>query len=136
MNELQEYRRTLPDVSYEIATIRAELKFRKFMRALKAAFNPDQPRDQDGRWTDSGSTSPKAGSDAAADSVSDDREGARTTPLDIIAARRQFSLAECEAQYRRDTFHCTMVGLPSCHRQAAQRYAACLGGTQIPPLNY
>lgn len=44
MNELQDYRRTLPDVSYEIATIRAELKFRKFMRALKAAFNPDQPR--------------------------------------------------------------------------------------------
>jgi hypothetical protein len=136
MNELRDYRRTLPDVSYEIATIRAELKFRKFMRALKAAFNPEQPRDEDGRWTDSGLTSPKAGSDAAADSAGGDRSGARKTPLDIIAARRQFSLAECEAQYKRDTFFCTMVGLPSCHRQAAQRYAACLGGTQIPPLNY
>ncbi|HEV7411352.1 MAG TPA: hypothetical protein VGO01_22945 [Bradyrhizobium sp.] len=85
MNELRDYRRTLPDVSYEIATIRAELKFRKFMRALKAAFNPDQPRDEDGRWTDRGSTSPKAGSDAAADSDGGDRGGARKTPLDIIA---------------------------------------------------
>jgi hypothetical protein len=73
----------------------------------------------------------KAGSDAAAG-----RDGARKTPLDIIAARRQFSLAECEAQYKRDTFFCTMVGLPSCHRQAAQHYAACLGGTQVSPLNY
>ena len=135
MNELQDYRRTFPDVSYEIATIRAELKFRKFMRALKAAFNPDQPRDENGRWTDGESTSREAGSDAAANSAGGDRRDAKT-PLDIIAARRQFSLAECEAQYRLDTFHCTMVGLPSCHRQAAQRYAACLGGTQIPPLNY
>jgi hypothetical protein len=136
MNELQNYRRTLSDVSYELATIRAELKFRKFISAFKAAFNPDQPRDEDGRWTDGGSTSPKADSDAAADSVGGDRGDARTTPLDIIAARRQFSLAECEAQYKSDTFHCAMVGLPSCYRQAAQRYAACLGGTQIPPLNY
>lgn len=130
MNQLQNYRRTLPDVSYEI--IKAELKFRKFMRALKAAFNRDQRRDENGRWTDSGSTSPRAGGDPAGG----DRRGARKTPLDIIAARRQFSLTECEAQYKRDTFFCTMVGLPSCHWQAAQRYAACLGGTQIPPLNY
>jgi len=136
MHELQDYKRTPPDLSYEVATIRAELKFREFIRAVKAAFNPDQPRDEDGRWSDSGSTSPTARSDAGADSAGGDRGGARKMPLDIMAARRQFSLAECEAQYKRDTFHCTMVGLPGCHRQAAQRYAACLGGTQIPPLNY
>jgi hypothetical protein len=125
MNEQKNFKRTLPDMSYELATIRADLKFRKFMRAVKAAFDPNQPRDEDGRWTDSGSTSPSSSAG-----------GARKTPLEIIAARRQFTLAECEAQYKRDTFFCTMVGLPSCHRQAAQRYAACLGGTQIPPLNY
>jgi hypothetical protein len=92
MNQLQDYKRRLPDVSYEIATIRAELKFRKFMRAVKAAFNPDQPRDEDGRWTDSGSTSPKADSDATADSADGDQGGARKMPLDIIAARRQFRM--------------------------------------------
>lgn len=57
-------------------------------------------------------------------------------PLVIMAERRTFSLAECETQYKADTFHCAMVGLPNCHRHGAQRYAACLGGTQIAPLSY
>jgi hypothetical protein len=29
-----------------------------------------------------------------------------------------------------------MVGLRACHQQAAFRYAACLHGDPIPPLNY
>jgi hypothetical protein len=30
------------------------LKFEKFLRAVKAGFNADQPRDDDGRWTATG----------------------------------------------------------------------------------
>jgi hypothetical protein len=35
-----------------------------------------------------------------------------------------------------NTFHCKMIGLASCCRQAAVKYAACLRGDPIPPLNY
>ena len=53
-----------------------------------------------------------------------------------IAIGRRLTKTECWDQYDRDTFHCTMVGLRSCHEQAGQRYAACLAGTQMPPLSY
>jgi hypothetical protein len=49
---------------------------------------------------------------------------------------RKIDEAECVAQYERDIFHCKMVGLPECYAQAAERYAACLAGRPIPPLNY
>jgi len=54
----------------------------------------------------------------------------------MAAARRRRFEKDCWEQYDRDTFHCTMVGLPACHRQAAERFAACLNGKPIPPLNY
>ncbi len=38
----------------ELAAIKAELKFQNFRRALKANFNPNQPRDDHGKWTDAG----------------------------------------------------------------------------------
>ncbi len=38
----------------EVAALQAELKFRRFFRNLKAGFNPDQSRDDHGRWTDEG----------------------------------------------------------------------------------
>ena len=39
----------------ELAGIKAELKYRKFLRAAaKAGFNPEQPRDEIGRWTSEG----------------------------------------------------------------------------------
>ncbi len=130
MDTLLQIRRNLLDLKCELNNIRVELKSRKWLRAaIKAGFTPDQPRDEQGRWTNSAFVTDVVTTD-------DDAIITGTTPLDIIAARPQFSLAECEGQYKRDTFHCTMVGLPSCHRQAAQRYAACLGGTQIPPLSY
>lgn len=40
---------------YELLGIKAELKFARFSRAaIKAGFNPDQPRDEDGKWTSAG----------------------------------------------------------------------------------
>jgi hypothetical protein len=53
----------------------------------------------------------------------------------VVAANAGLE-ARCEAQYERDIFQCRMVGLRACYAQAAQRYAACLSGAQIPPFNY
>jgi hypothetical protein len=54
MNEIREIRRALDDIKYEVIVIRAELAFRKLMRAVKAGFNEEQPRDERGRWTAEG----------------------------------------------------------------------------------
>ncbi|MFD2181404.1 hypothetical protein [Rhodoplanes azumiensis] len=57
----------------------------------------------------------------------------------VRLAARRFSPAreaECEAQYKQDVFHCRMVGLSTCYAQASLRYANCLQGLPIPPLNY
>jgi hypothetical protein len=107
---------------------------------LKAKYDPNQPRipagqPGGGRWRDGDGvteladvSSPQSEYDHGADFELRDL---------ILAARRQrVNDAECLVQYRRDTFHCNMVGLRSCHAQAAQRYAACLAGHPIPPLNY
>lgn len=52
-----------------------------------------------------------------------------------VAARISPARAEeCELQLLRDKFICNTVRLRSCHAQAAERYAACLGGRPIPPL--
>ncbi len=38
----------------ELASLKAELKFRRFSHSLKAGYNPNQPRDDHGRWTSEG----------------------------------------------------------------------------------
>ena len=103
MNQLDEYRRTLSQIRYD-------LKFRKFIRAVKAGFNSDQPRDEDGKWTGTGADQ-----------------------IDIAARGNE---AECDLQYRRDTIICNLVKTPLCWAQAAERYAACLSGRQIPQLRF
>jgi hypothetical protein len=54
MNEIREIRQALEDIRYERIVVRAELAFRKFMRAVKAGYNELQPRDERGRWTAEG----------------------------------------------------------------------------------
>ena len=110
MNKLDECRRTLWQMRYEVSGIRADLKFRKFLRAVKAGFNADQPRDDDGRWTATG-----------ADQV------------DVAARGNE---AECDLQYKQDTVICRLVRTPLCWAQAAERYAACLAGRRIPQLRF
>jgi hypothetical protein len=39
MNKLDECRQTLAQIRYEASAFRADLKFRKFLRAVKAGFN-------------------------------------------------------------------------------------------------
>ena len=50
MTTLQEIRRSLAELKYDLACITAEFKFRQQMLALKAGFNPLQLRNQLGRW--------------------------------------------------------------------------------------
>jgi hypothetical protein len=147
----------------EIAAIRRELDVlargvRKLAEELPALvmaelrselkkYSPDQPRvpagnSDGGRWT-SGS---KAGADAPSTSPSSsDAKSGGGQPTNGVAqqttrvAARRISPAreaECEAQYAADVFQCKMVGLMACYAQAALRYANCLQGLPIPPLNY
>ena len=58
--------------------------------------------------------------------------GSEPTP----AVRKKIDQAECDHMHQEDLFHCRMVGLPACYAQAYLRYVNCLGGKQIPPLNY
>jgi hypothetical protein len=73
-------------------------------------FNPDQPRAPSGR--------PDGGQWVT------------------IAGAGKLTGDECDDLYKRDTFHCNMVGLASCHQQAMFRYADCLAGKTIRPLSY
>lgn len=55
MDAAFEIRKQLFRAKYELLGIKAELKFARFLRAaIKAGFNPDQPRDEDGKWTSTG----------------------------------------------------------------------------------
>lgn len=123
-NEVDEIRLALQGIEFEVLMLKRELLLRKYspdQRRVPAG-NPDG-----GRWT-GGSGSSVEGSLPASGRV--DRTQLATRRLS--RAREQF----CEDQYRRDTFHCTMVGLPGCYAQAMLRYSNCLAGRPIPPLNY
>lgn len=50
MMVLNKERVLLVELKFQLASIAVELKFRRLMRALKANFNPAQPRDERGRW--------------------------------------------------------------------------------------
>lgn len=52
MTGLNEERALLAELKYQLVSLVWELKFRRLMRAIKAGFKPDQPRDERGRWTD------------------------------------------------------------------------------------
>ena len=51
---LDELRVAHAELRYGLADLKAELKFRRFVRSVKANFDPDQPRDDKGRWEDAG----------------------------------------------------------------------------------
>ena len=120
-----------------MAELQSELKKYSSNQPRVASGNPDG-----GQWT-SGS---KAGADAPSTSPSpgDAKSGAGQPTNGVaqqttrVAARRISPAreAECEAQYAADIFQCKMVGLMACYAQAALRYANCLQGLPLPPLNY
>jgi hypothetical protein len=99
--------------------------------AGKANFDPNQPRDDQGRWVDAGGDR----GTSADESQSND-------PLESFAAarRRGRSAAYCMAQYAIDGLMCNSVKPKSrqaaCWKQAAERLGNCLAGRPIPPLNF
>lgn len=52
MTGVDEERALIAELKFQLASVVWDLKFRRLMRALKANFNPAQPRDELGRWTD------------------------------------------------------------------------------------
>ena len=84
-------------------------------------YSADQPRvpagsSEGGQWTNG---------DGTESGESQSRVVARISP------GRE---AECEFQYRQDTFICNLVGTRSCWAQAMFRRAQCLIGGYVPPL--
>jgi hypothetical protein len=101
---------------------------------LKANFNPNQLRDDQGRWADT-IDNQQGASESVGNAVNN-------TALESFAAasRRGRSAAFCVAQYAVDSLLCNSVKPASraraCWTQAAERLGNCLSGRPIPPLNY
>jgi hypothetical protein len=117
MNDLREIHRQAIKLKCEVAAIRAGLKFAKLTAALKAGFNPDQARDEFGRWSDGGASSSE-------NQNADSRFAAKGNE------------AACEKQYKLDSAICRLVQTNLCWRQAMARRAACISGYPLPPLNF
>jgi hypothetical protein len=135
MNLLRRERVRLLLWKHELASIKIDLRSRRKSEGIKAGFDPNQPRDDRGRW--SGETT---GGDLfvevpARTRFSDPRR--RTEPptaTDFSAARRRTT--DCDTQYDRDAMICRMVQTSLCWQQAMMRRAACVAGSPIPPLNF
>lgn len=61
--ELDEIGHTLARLRYQLMGVKVELKLRKFGLSRKDGFDPNQPRDEDGRWTDGDAGSQPSTSD-------------------------------------------------------------------------
>lgn len=124
--------RALADLHYELASLHADIRFSRLLHALRVKFDPDQPRDERGRWTD----------DAAANSSSGatDFNSVASDATEFGSIGRGLSEAECSLRYNVDMLRCQAeVRAPAravCRSQAMERYAACRAGRQIPPLSF
>jgi hypothetical protein len=136
---LEECNSELINLRCEFAALSVQFGVLKLQRQLKA-YDPSQPRapagsPDGGQWTSGSGTvneatqGPDTG-EARGDLPLSGREIQIATPISPERDR------ECEEQFDRDIFHCNMVGLKACYPQAHVRYAACLVGHPIPPLNY
>lgn len=128
--------RELLSIDRELTNLRVQIKLLRDYLSGKAGFDTDQPRvsagtPEGGQWVGVG-----AGGEARP--LQDSRQNKVPRSPQYAATRRISPAreAECLVLFQRDTFHCTIVGLASCHRQAAERYGACLSGKPLPPLSY
>ena len=97
-------------------------------RELARKYDPDQPRDDHGRWVDT-----ERDENHTSDETGD-------LPVSFAAARRRGrSMAFCMSQYAVDGLMCNSVERSrqrACWAQAAERLGNCLRGRPIPPLNF
>jgi hypothetical protein len=117
MNVLQDIERSIIKLKSETLSIRTELKFRKLLDAIKGGFDPSQPRDDLGRWSDGADNLSPSG-------FADQQVAAKGTE------------AACEAQYKLDSAICRIVQSALCWQRAMARRAACVSGYPLPPLNF
>lgn len=114
--------KALAILHYELATLRADVSFARLLHSLNVKFDPDQPRDEQGRWTDSTGANNQSGA------------------TDFSSVGRGLSEAECGLRYNVDMLRCQAeVRAPAravCRSQAMERYAACRSGRPIPPLSF
>jgi hypothetical protein len=122
----------------------------QYYERIERKYDPAQPRvpagvAEGGQWTSgSGATASAATSSpgSASQSGRSERQRRETTGSETsaqngtqvagrISPTRE---AECNEQYRKDTFICNVIGTQSCWEQAAFRFSQCLKGGYIPPL--
>lgn len=86
MGALAEIRSELLRLKCDVAAMRFQLALRRHVNALKAGFNPDQPRDEWGRWTEAGgaAVNDDAADGETLDDVLDDVES-----MDFSDARKR-----------------------------------------------
>jgi hypothetical protein len=115
-------------------------------------YRPDQarvpPGNRDGgQWTDEGggdgSISGTGGDVAPSSGANDPRVLSDAIPDNYYKPGAQVAArispareAECEEQYRKDTFICNTIGTASCWEQAMFRRAQCLRGQYVPPFHF
>ena len=92
MTVLVDIKLNLENLRYQLMVVRSEYLFQKFVHALAAKFDASQPRDEIGRWTTS--------------------VGLEAPSATLIAARG--TIAECEAQYQKDSVICRIVKTETC----------------------
>jgi hypothetical protein len=103
-------------------------------------YSADQPRVPSGslaggQWTSDGGASSVADGSNDSHVMSDAMSGNFYKPGQQFAARiSPQRRAECEEQYRKDTFICNLIRTESCWSQASFRLAQCLIGGYVPPL--
>lgn len=119
----------------ELLQVRPDYYALRFGRGRNVVrkYDPNQPRDDHGRWTDADGGQP-------ADEM-DEANVAPDLPDSFSAARRRGrSPAFCMSQFTIDNLLCSTVEPASrravCRGQAAERLANCIAGRQIPPLSY
>lgn len=124
--------RALANLHYELASLRADITFARLLRALRVKFDPDQPRDERGRWTDGAAANDLGGAINLGSATS--------AATDFSSVGRGLSESDCWLRYEVDMLRCQAeVRAPAravCRSQAMERYAACRSGRSIPPLSF
>lgn len=134
MTSLLALRRRITDLRYDLAILNSEIKYRKLVRTLRTSlkYDPAQPREPAG--------SPIGGRWANTESPASEGSGGNGGSLDLLEISNRPSAAFCWNQLQIDGLFCSaQFPAPrraSCYRQAMERYANCLTGKPLPPLNF
>jgi hypothetical protein len=121
----------------------------QYYERIERKYDPNQPRvpagqSEGGWWTSAQVTILSQLHQTSADrALLKPKQAERSTtgsgateskPTQIAGRISPTRQAECDEQYRKDTFICNSVRTQSCWEQAAFRLSQCLKGGYIPPI--